>query len=237
MSPAERTSTQSAVGTSLAREDLLGARLVEAERERERVAAGVGNAVELADRRNVRLAVRAAQALGDVEDDVGALGAQPLGEIVARLEANHLAVPRERAGDGVDRLGGVPLGELVVRRRSDAARRPPRARRERYWAALRRRAKAPRPRRPPRARASGCTRNRCASSRPYCGIPLARARPFPLRAGEQVARHWRSAAKIRDAEFFRAMRNSAAKKNFFAARRAQTLWYEMRAASRRSSAW
>src|SRR5260221_632509 len=53
-------------------EDLLGPRLVEAECQRERVAAGIRNAVELADGRDVRLAVRTAKSFGDVEDDVGA---------------------------------------------------------------------------------------------------------------------------------------------------------------------
>ena len=169
--------------------DLLRARLVEAERQRERVAAGVGDAVELADRRDVRLAVRAAQPLGDVEDDVGALRAQSLGKVVAspRGESPRRAArarwPRRRSSRrSPTRRTRRPAPERP-------ARRPPRARRRRYWAALRRRATAPRLRQPPRARASGCTRNRYASSRPYCGIPLARARPLLLRAGGQVARH------------------------------------------------
>ena len=42
-----------------------------------RSAARVRNAVELADRRDVRLAVGAAESFGDVEDDVGARIAQP----------------------------------------------------------------------------------------------------------------------------------------------------------------
>ena len=50
-------------GDAVRAENLLRARLVEAEGERERIAAGVRDAVELADRRDVRLAIRAARAL------------------------------------------------------------------------------------------------------------------------------------------------------------------------------
>ena len=96
-------------------EDVLRPRLVEAERERERVAARVRDVEELADRRNVGLAIRAVEAFGDVEDDVGSLGAEALGEVFGRLEADHVAVGGERGRDGVDRFGGVPLRD---RRRS-----------------------------------------------------------------------------------------------------------------------
>ncbi len=98
-------------------QDLFRPRLVETEREREGVAAGVRDAVELADRRNVGFAVRAAESLGDVEHDVRASGPQPLGKLVVRLEANYRSKTRERALDGGDRLGRVPLGVFIVHRR------------------------------------------------------------------------------------------------------------------------
>ena len=62
----------------------------------------------------MRFAIRAAQSLRDVEDDVRLSRPQPLGEIGVRLEADHLAERAERLLDGVDRLRAVPLGELVV---------------------------------------------------------------------------------------------------------------------------
>ena len=96
---------------------LLGARLVEAERQREGVAAAVRHAEELADRRHVRLAVHAVQPFRDVEDDVGALVAQPLGEVGVGLEPHDGAERRQRAGHGVDRRRRVPLGVHVHRRR------------------------------------------------------------------------------------------------------------------------
>ena len=52
-------------------EDLLRARLVETEREREGIAARIRDAEELADRRHVGFAIHAVQPLGDVEDQIG----------------------------------------------------------------------------------------------------------------------------------------------------------------------
>ena len=80
----------------------------------------------------MRFAIRAAESFGDVEDDVGPGGAEPLGKVVVGLEADHFAVRGERGGDGVDRFGGVPLGE---RRRSMTGRRlfVGDARARRYW--------------------------------------------------------------------------------------------------------
>src|SRR4029078_2374848 len=62
------------VRNSAGRQNILGSRFVEAEGEREWIAAGVRDIEKLTDRGDVRLAVRSAESLGDVEDDVGALG-------------------------------------------------------------------------------------------------------------------------------------------------------------------
>ena len=92
--------------------------LVEAQRERERVAPAVRHAVELADRRDVRLAVHAVEPLGDVEDDVGALATKlavdtPLEEAVPyAVLAGAFAVTRGGAQgslpvpEDVEKLGG-----------------------------------------------------------------------------------------------------------------------------------
>jgi hypothetical protein len=97
--------------------DLLRPRLVEAERQREWIAARIGDAVELADRRDVRLTVGTVASLGDVEHDVRPGRAQPFGELLVRLEPDHLAVRPERTLHGGDGFRAVPLGELVVRSR------------------------------------------------------------------------------------------------------------------------
>ena len=70
---------------------------------------------ELADGRNVRLAIHTVPAFGDVEDDVRALGAEAFREIFVGLEENDLACFAEGSGNRVDRLRAVPLGEFVVR--------------------------------------------------------------------------------------------------------------------------
>src|SRR6185437_12074263 len=90
-------------------QQLLGARLVEAEGEAERIAARVRKAEELADRGHVGFAIWPVKTFGDVEDDVGSFGAKALGKGFVGLETDHLARGGERGGDGVDRLGGVPL--------------------------------------------------------------------------------------------------------------------------------
>ena len=56
---------------AVVREDLLGASLVQRERKCQRIAAGVRNVEELADRGHVGLAIHAAQPLRHVEDDIG----------------------------------------------------------------------------------------------------------------------------------------------------------------------
>ena len=88
--------------------------LVEAERERERVAAGVRDVEEFADRGNVGLAIRAVETFGDVEDDVGASGAESFGEFFGRLEGDDVAERGERRRDGSDRFGGIPFRIDVV---------------------------------------------------------------------------------------------------------------------------
>ena len=85
-----------------------------------------GNAEEFADRRDVGFAVRAVKPFGDVEDDVGAFGAEALGEVFVGFEADDVAdrrrarrrrrrsfrrnpTPRRRRA----LLGGSSLGTLL----------------------------------------------------------------------------------------------------------------------------
>ena len=63
-------------------EHLLGAALVSAEAERERIGGVIGDAEELADGRDVAFAVRAVEPLGDVEDEVGTGEREARGEQV-----------------------------------------------------------------------------------------------------------------------------------------------------------
>src|SRR5688500_18697068 len=95
-------------------ERLLGLRLVEAQRQRERVARGVGNAVELADRGDMGLAIHSEETFGDVEDDVGASIAEVLREVRVGFESDDIAEGSEGVRDGVDGLCAIPLGELIV---------------------------------------------------------------------------------------------------------------------------
>jgi hypothetical protein len=97
------------VGNSAGGEDVLRPSLVEAQRERERVAAGVRDVEEFADRGNVGLAIRSVETFGDVEDDVGASGAESFGEFFGRLEGDDVAERGERRRDGSDGLCGVPF--------------------------------------------------------------------------------------------------------------------------------
>ena len=78
--------------------------------EGERVGGVVGDAEELADGRDVPLAVRAVEPLGDVEHEVGAGRAEPLGEGRVGLEADDFAEWWRAPLDGVDGAGLVPLG-------------------------------------------------------------------------------------------------------------------------------
>ena len=89
---------------------LLRPPLVEAEREGERVGGVVRDAEELADGRDVPLAVRAVEPLGDVEHEVGSGSAELLREALVRLEEHDFSYGGERRGDCVDGALLVPLG-------------------------------------------------------------------------------------------------------------------------------
>jgi hypothetical protein len=84
----------------------------------------VRDAEELADGRDVPLAIGSVQALGDVEDEVGTGQCQARGEALIGLEPVHLAHRTERALHRIDGGGLVPLGveirlvELVAERLS-----------------------------------------------------------------------------------------------------------------------
>jgi hypothetical protein len=92
------------------RHHFLGAPLVEGETEGERVGGVARDAEELADGRDVSLAVRPVEALGDVEDEVRLNERQPRGEARVGLEAVDLAHGPQRALHRIDGGGLVPLG-------------------------------------------------------------------------------------------------------------------------------
>ena len=219
--PRVRTSDKRRGGDAVAREDLLRPRLVEAERERERVAARVGNAEELADRGDVRLAIRAVQAFGDVEDDVGARGAEPLGKVFVRLEADR----RRRARRARVATASIVSAESHSANSSSGAgaigatsAARPVAATGRLFVGARQLAAASAA---ARAQAFGCTRTRCASSRPYCGIPL-RGR-VPLSADAQAGKSPRALEKCGEdygtRDFSRNRENCAAQRKFRCATR------------------
>ena len=89
---------------------LLRPALVQAERERERVGCMAGDAVELTNGRDVSLAVRAIESLGDVEHEVGPGGTELLREALVRFEEHHFSHGGERRGDRVDGALLVPFG-------------------------------------------------------------------------------------------------------------------------------
>ena len=86
---------------------------METERECERIAAGVGDVEEFTDRRDVAFAVHAVEPLGDVEDEVGACGAEFFREGLVGFEADHFAECRECRGHRIDRGGLIPFGVEV----------------------------------------------------------------------------------------------------------------------------
>jgi len=97
-------------GHAVVRHDLLGAPLVEREAEGQRIGGVIRDAEELADGGDVALAVRAVEALGDVEDEVGTDQREPRGEALVGLEPEDLAHRPEGGLDRVDGGGLVPLG-------------------------------------------------------------------------------------------------------------------------------
>ena len=91
-------------------EDLLGAALVQTDRQGEGIASRVGHAPELAEGRHVGLAVRPPEPFRHVEDDVGLRLPQPEREVLRRLQPRDLAGFRQRRLDRGDRDLVVPLG-------------------------------------------------------------------------------------------------------------------------------
>jgi hypothetical protein len=94
-------------------QDLLGPPLMEAEGEGQRVGGVAGDTIELADGRDVTLAVHAVEPFGDVEDEVGAGGAELLGERLVVFEADHFAEGGEGGGHRIDGGGLIPFGVEV----------------------------------------------------------------------------------------------------------------------------
>ena len=94
-------------------EDLLGAALVQTDRQGEGIASRVGHAPELAEGRHVGLAVRTPEPFRHVEDDVGLRLPQPEREVLRRLEPGDVAGLRQRRLDRRDRDLVVPLGVEV----------------------------------------------------------------------------------------------------------------------------
>src|SRR5207248_1061899 len=93
---------------------LLGPRLVEAESQTERIAAGIGNSEKLADGRDVGLAIYAAEAFGDVEDDVGSGLAEALRKIFGGFEADDFPELGKCRFNRRDGRRSVPLREFVA---------------------------------------------------------------------------------------------------------------------------
>jgi hypothetical protein len=93
----------------------LGQRLVERDRERRRIRAGVGDVEELQQRGDLRLAVAPLEPLGDVEDHVDRRRGQLDGQVAGGLQVDDLvAVGGDGLADGLQRLGRVVLGFLVL---------------------------------------------------------------------------------------------------------------------------
>ena len=94
---------------------LLAERLVERDRERRRVGAGVRDAEQLAQRGHLRLAVAAFDAFRDVEDQVDIGFCEDARQVRRGLEVDDdVALARERVGDRDDGLRRIPLGLVVA---------------------------------------------------------------------------------------------------------------------------
>src|SRR5687768_12366677 len=100
-------------GHSPMRENLFASRLMQGEAQRERIRSMARHAEELADCRNVRLAIRPVEPFGDVEHEVGAEQRESGREAGVRLETIDLAdsaqCPLHRIYGG----GLIPLGVQV----------------------------------------------------------------------------------------------------------------------------
>ena len=115
---------------------LLAERLVERDRERRRVGAGVRDAEQLAQRGDLGLAVAAFDAFRDVEDQIDIGFREHARQVRRGLEVDDdVALARERVRDRDDRLRRIPLGFVVaglgaldVVREADADRLRPCAR-------------------------------------------------------------------------------------------------------------
>jgi len=94
-------------------EDLLGSALMEREAERERVRCMAGDSQELADGRDVRLAVGPIEAFRDVEHEVGPEQSEAGREAAVGLEPMDLADGAESALHRIDGGGLIPLGVQV----------------------------------------------------------------------------------------------------------------------------
>ncbi len=96
-------------------QDLLAEGFVERDRERGAIRAGVGDAEQLAEGRDLGLAVAAFDAFGDVEDQVDIGFGEDAGQVGRRLEVDDdVALAGEGVRDRDDRFGRVPLGFVVA---------------------------------------------------------------------------------------------------------------------------
>ncbi len=100
-------------GYSAMREDLFASRLMQGEAQRERIRSMAGHAEELADCRDVRLAIRPIEPFGDVEHEVGAEQRESGREAGVGLEAIDLTHGAQRPLHRIDGGGLIPLGVQV----------------------------------------------------------------------------------------------------------------------------
>jgi hypothetical protein len=94
-------------------ENLLGATFMQGESAGQRVGCMVRNPKELADCRDVGLAARPIESLGDIEDEVGTQQRETSGEAAVGFEPIYLAHSTERSLHRVDGGRLVPLGVQV----------------------------------------------------------------------------------------------------------------------------
>ena len=109
-------------GHAVVRHHFLGAPLIEREPEGERVGRVARNAEELADGRDMPLAVRPVEPFGDVEHEVRLDQGEARGKAGVGLEPVDLADGAERALHRIDGGGLVPLGVEIGLRKVVAER-------------------------------------------------------------------------------------------------------------------